>query len=340
MTQLDFQDGAGVVAGDREPAQPGLIDNPWVSFTARRLGRFVVSLWVLVTAAFLMIQLVPGDPVRSALGLTAPADLVEAKRRSLGLDEPLLTQYWHFLQGILTGDLGTSITTDLPVADTISQRFPATMLLAGAAFLVVAIVAIPLGTTMAALTRGGRRRGVEVAFTGISIVVAAVPGFLIAVCLVYVFAVRLTWLPVAGINGPSSYVLPVLALAIGPTAVMTRLVRIEVLSVLAHDYIRTARAKRLVSRRLYLRHAVPNALTATLTVGGLLLTGMVAGTVFVENVFAWPGLGSTIAQSILAKDYPVVQGTILVYGSLVLVVNLAVDVLLGMLDPRSTIRDS
>jgi peptide/nickel transport system permease protein len=135
-------------------------------------------------------------------------------------------------------------------------------------------------------------------------------------------------------------VLPVLALAIGPAAVLARIMRVETLAVLQADYIRTARAKRLSSRVLYLRHALPNSLTATVTVAGLLLGGLVAATVLVENVFAWPGLGSTIVQSILAKDYPVVQAIVLVYGLGVLLVNLAVDVGLALLDPRSTIRES
>ncbi len=156
----------------------------------------------------------------------------------------------------------------------------------------------------------------------------------------YVFAVSLGWAPVAGRGTPGSYVLPVVSLAVGPAAVLARIVRVETLGVLQADYMRTARAKRLPDRLLYLRHALPNALTATVTLAGLLLSGMVAGTVLVENVFAWPGLGSTIVQSILAKDYPVVQGVVLVYGLGVLLVNLAVDVALALLDPRSTIRES
>jgi peptide/nickel transport system permease protein len=158
--------------------------------------------------------------------------------------------------------------------------------------------------------------------------------------LVYVFGVTLGWAPVAGRSGPGSYVLPVAALAVGPAAALARIVRVETLAVLQADYIRTARAKRLPARLVYFRHALPNALTATVTIGGLLLSSLIAGTVLVENVFAWPGLGSTIVQSILAKDYPVVQGVVLVYGLGVLLVNLAVDVALALLDPRSTIRES
>ncbi|KRB45226.1 peptide ABC transporter permease [Terrabacter sp. Soil810] len=311
----------------------------WTRFALRRTGRLLVSLWVLVTVSFLMIHLVPGDPVRAALGMTAPTELVEAKRQALGLDDPLLTQYVHYLGNLLHGDLGESITTQLPVSETISQRLPATASLAVLAFLVAIAVAIPLGVAVAVATRRGRRRRTELAFAGSSVVLGAIPDFLVGVALVAVFAVGLGWFPVAGRTDASSYVLPVLALAIGPAAVLARIVRVEMLSVLETDYVRTARAKRLPARRIHLRHALPNAVTATLTLGGMLLASMIAGTVLVENVFAWPGLGSTIVQSIVTKDYPVVQGTVLVYGLGVLVINTLVDVALAVLDPRSTIGE-
>ncbi|QYM63316.1 ABC transporter permease [Microbacterium sp. Se5.02b] len=315
-------------------------DNPWVSFLVRRGGQFVLSVWVLVTAAFLMIHLVPGDPVRAALGLNAPAELVEAKRAALGLDQPLLVQYFHYIGGLFTGDMGSSMITSQPVSEIISTRLPATLQLALLAVLLVLLVSVPLGVTMAVATRGGRRRGLELAFAAGSVILAAIPEFLLAVGLVYVFAVSLGWFPVAGNTAPFALVLPVVALAVGPIAVFSRIIRVEVLSVLGQDFIRTARAKRLAPHRIYSRHALPNAMTATLTLTGLLLTGMVAGTVLVENVFAWPGLGTMIVQSILTKDYSVVQGIVLVYGIGVLLVNLVIDVILALLDPRSTIREA
>ncbi|MFE5564816.1 ABC transporter permease [Amycolatopsis japonica] len=318
----------------------GIWESPWWSFALRRLWQFLVSLWVLITASFLMIHLVPGDPVRASLGLAAPMELVEARREALGLNDPMLEQYWHFLRGLFTGELGVSIASGLPVSQVISDRFPATLTLAALAFVVVLVVSIPLGSIMAVLTRGGRRRSGELAFTSVNGLLAAIPEFLLAVGLVYVFAVTLGWFPVAGRTDSGSYVLPVLAVAVGPTAVLARIMRVELLAVLGNDYVRTARAKRLPSRLVYVRHALPNALTATLTLGGLLLTAMVVGTVLVENVFAWPGLGSTIVRSILERDYPMVQGIVLVYGALVLLVNLLIDVLLALLDPRSTIRES
>jgi peptide/nickel transport system permease protein len=321
-------------------ALTGIVDNPWVRFGTRRLARLVVSLWVLVTAAFLMIHLIPGDPVRAALGISAPQSLVNERRKALGLDDPLLVQYWHYLHGLLTGDLGTSMTSQLPVSQIISQRLPATLELAGLAFLLAVLITIPLGTLMGVITRGGRGRRTELVFTTSSVIIGAVPDFLVGVVLVWIFAVNLQWFPVAGKTGLSSFVLPVIALAIGPAAVLSRILRVEMISTLQADYVRTARAKRLRARAVYLKHALPNALTSTITLGGLLLSVLVAGTVLVENVFAWPGLGSTIVSSILSKDYPVVQGIVLVYGIGVLVVNLIVDIALALLDPRSTIRES
>ncbi|WP_370948017.1 ABC transporter permease [Amycolatopsis sp. cg5] len=319
---------------------PGARVNPWPGFAARRLGRFAVSLWVLATAAFAMIHLVPGDPVRASLGMGAPAELIAARRAALGLDDPLWLQYVRYLRGLVTGEFGTSMASGQPVADVIGDRLPATLQLAVLAFAVVVVVAVPLGVLFAVLTRGGRRRAGELGFTSVTVVVAAIPEFLLAVGLVAVFAVGFGWFPVAGSADAASFVLPVLALAIAPAAVLSRIVRVEVLSVLDNDFVRTARAKRLPAWKIYARHALPNALTASLTLGGLMLTGMVAGTVLVENVFAWPGLGSTIVASIVGKDYPLVQGIVLVYGAGVLLVNLLVDVLLALLDPRSTIREA
>jgi peptide/nickel transport system permease protein len=312
--------------------------NPWISFAIRRLGRLAVSLWVLVTASFFMIHLIPGDPVRAALGKYAPQELVLAQRQALGLDDPIGTQYVHYLGNLFTGDFGTSIASSLPVSDIISQRMPATVQIALLGFAVILLTAVPLGVLMAAFTRGGRHGGVQLGFTSSTILLAAIPDFLFAVGLVYLFAIRLQWLPIAGQGDWRSYVLPVCSLAVGSAAVLTRIVRVEVLSVLGQDYVRTARAKRLRNRRIYIRHALPNALTATLTFGGLLLTGLLAGTVLIENVFVWPGLGTVIVSSIQQNDYPVVQALVLVYGLMILAVNLVVDVLLALLDPRSTIR--
>lgn len=329
---------ASVTASPRSPA--GLAESPWLRFAVRRLGQLLVSVLVLVTASFLIIHLVPGDPVRAALGTNAPQSLVNARRAALGLNDPIWLQYAHYLRDLFTGQMGTSITSGIPVSQVIGQRLPATLELAGYSFIVSIGIALPVGLGMAVLTRNGRRRGAELSFTTAGVVLAAIPGFLLAVGLVYIFSVRLGWTPVAEESGFSSFVLPVLAMALGPAAVLARILRLEVLGALQADYVRTARAKRLPAWRIYLVHVLPNALTATITICGLLLSALVAGTVLVENVFAWPGLGQTIVGSILSKDYPVVQGIVLVYGIGVLFINLAVDIALALLDPRSTIRES
>jgi peptide/nickel transport system permease protein len=287
-----------------------------------------------------MIHLVPGDPVRAALGPTAPPALVAQWREDLGLDLPLWEQYLHYLQGLFTGDLGTSIVSRVPVLDIIIQRLPATASLAFFAFLTAVVVGVPIGVLVAVRTHRGRGRGLELGFASGSVFVSAIPDFLIGVALVYVFGVQLQLLPVAGREGPESYILPVIALSIGPAAVLARIVRVEMLTVLDADYVRTARAKRLPRWRIYFSHALPNAVTATLTLAGLILSSLVIGTVFVESVFAWPGLGATIVSAIQMKDYPLAQATVLVYGALVLIINTIVDWILAVLDPRTTVADA
>ena len=320
--------------------RPSLLNGRWTRFALRRASRLLISLWVLVSATFLMIHLVPGDPVRAALGPTAKPAIVAARRAALGLDDPLPVQYLHFLKGVLGGDLGSSIVSQLPVGQLIGQLLPATAALAGLAFLLAAVLAVPVGVAVALRTRRGRGRRTELVFAGTSAVLGTIPDFLLGVGLVFVFSVTLGWVPVAGDDTWSSYLLPVVALALGPAAVLARIVRVELLAVLETDYIRTARAKRLPTSRITLVHALPNAVTATLTLGGLLLSSLIAGTVLVENVFAWPGLGRTIVASIVSKDYAVVQGIVLVYGVGVLVVNTFADVAIAVLDPRSTIGES
>jgi peptide/nickel transport system permease protein len=318
----------------------GSVGRTRLDYALRRSARLLVSLALLFTATFFMIHLVPGDPVRAALGPTAPASLVADRKTALGLDKPLLTQYARYLRNVIQGDFGTSLTSGHSVTEVIRERGPSTLKLGGIAFLVVIAIAIPLGLLMAALTRDGRRRGIELGFTVTTGTIAAIPSFLTAVGLVYLFAVSVHALPVAGQAGFSSYVLPVASLALAPVASLSRIVRVEGLRVLEQEYMRTARGKRLPARILYLRHALPNALTPALTLAGLLLGGLIAGTVLVENIFAWPGLGTTLVQAVAQKDYPTVQAVAVVFGAIILLANFAVDLALGAIDPRSTILDA
>lgn len=319
------------------PLAPPRAASRW-GFAARELIRLTISAWVLITIAFLLVHFIPGDPVRASLGLTAPPELVEARRALLGLDRPLIVQYGDYLSALARGDLGTSFMSQLPVAEIIAQRLGNTLLLAGLAMLLVAAIGLSTGLGIAVAGWNGRHRA-DTAFNLTSGLLTAMPEFVTAVILTSIFAVTLGWLPVAGVSGLSSWVLPVAALSVGPAAALARIVRIEALKVLGQDHVRTARAKRLGWRRLYLGHVLPNCLTAALAVGGLIFRSLVAGTILVENIFAWPGLGSALVLAILQKDYPLTQGLILVFGLLVLAINLVVDLAIAAIDPRSTLAD-
>ncbi|MDX6743581.1 ABC transporter permease [Actinocorallia sp. A-T 12471] len=303
----------------------------------RRVVRFVLSLGGVVVASFAMLHLIPGDPVRAALGPTAPADVVARRRSELGLDRPLPDQFTAYVGGIFRGDLGESFLSRRPAAEVIGDRLPATVQLVAVTMLLALAVAVPLGMWAAARTENGRGRCTELAFTTATGALSVVPEFLLAVGMVAVFGVTLGWLPVAGKDGPASFVMPVLALAAGPTALLARLVRVETLRELGADYVRLARAKRLPPVRVHLRHLLPNTLTATLTTGGLLLASLLGGSVVIEYVFQWPGLGGAAVEAIAGKDYALAQAAVLVYGAISLTVLLAVDLALGLLDRRSAL---
>ena len=313
--------------------------SPRTAFLLRRLGRLVISLAVVIVASFLLMYLVPGDPVRAALGQSATPQLVEATRAQLGLDRPMWEQFFRFIGGLFTGDLGTSVRLQRPVGDVIAQRFPTTLLLAVLAFVIAVIGALPAGIGAAVLARSGRRRGLTMTVSAVLGILIAVPSFLVAVGMISLFAVRLGWLPAAGWGSPEDAVLPVIALALGPMAYLVRIVQVEMLAVLDTTYMTTARAKRLPRRLIHLRHALPNIVTASLTVGGLILAGLTAATVLIETVFSIPGLGTIMVSSVGAKDYPMVQGVVIVYALIVLGVNLVVDVILATIDPRSSITE-
>lgn len=317
----------------------GVVSSPRLAFLLRRFVRAVVSLAIVLVAAFFMVHLVPGDPVRAALGPTAPPETVELVRRTLGLDLPLGEQFAHYVSGLFRGDLGVSISTQRPVAATLSERLPATLMLSVVAFAVAALGAFPIGVATAVSSRNGRHRALDLGVSSLLGVIIAVPNFLLAVVLIWLFSIVVPLAPSAGWGTPQQAVLPVLALAIGPLAYLARIVHVEMLRVLDAPYITTARSKRLPAHLLYLRHALPNIVTATLTAGGVVLTGLVAGTVLIETVFVIPGIGSTIVSSITTKDYPLIQGVVLTYAVLVLAANFVIDLLLAILDPRSAIAE-
>ncbi|MFB4313888.1 ABC transporter permease [Actinomadura sp. 21ATH] len=217
----------------------------------------------------------------------------------------------------------------------ITSRLPFTAELAFLAIAVVLLVAVPLGMAVAIASRGGRRRRLGTGFTFTTSLAGAVPEYILGTLLVLVFAIMLGALPAAGAETPSALILPVLAVAVAPICTLARIVRRETAAVLDQDYMRTARGKRLPALTLYTRHALPNLLTSTLTLGGLILAHMLGGTIIVESVFAWPGLGTRVVEAILNRDYPVIQGVVLTLGVIATLLNLLIDVLLGVLDPRT-----
>lgn len=306
---------------------------PCARFALRRLAGLAALAMVLVTATFLMVQLIPGDPARVLAGPDATGADIERLRHTLGLDKPLLGQFADYVTGLAHGDLGRSFQTREPVAEIIAGRLPFTAELALSAMLLVLIVAVPLG--MAVAVRRSRR--VDGVFTVATGLLGSIPEYVIATLLVLIFAITLRVLPAAGAESSASLILPIVAIAVPHACFMARVVRREAGTVLEQDYIRAARGRRLPPWRLYLRHVLPNLLTATLTLTGLMLASLLGGTVAVEAVFSWPGIGLRVVDAVLARDYPVIQGCVLVLGLLAAVLNLVVDVVLAVLDPRASL---
>ncbi|WP_243866237.1 ABC transporter permease [Actinophytocola oryzae] len=306
----------------------------------RRLVSTVVIVALLLVATFSLVRLIPGDPTVTVAGLDANPAARAAVREQLGLDRSWLDQLGRYLDALFHGDLGTSFITKQPVAELLGQRLSVSIQLAGMALLVVLVVSVPAGILAGVLTRDDRRRRTEMGFTTVTSIGGAIPEFLMATLLATVFGVWLRLLPVAGMDGWKSLILPAAAVAIRPTLLLARIVRVETLGVLAQDYVRTARGKRLRDTRIYVRHVLPNVITAALALGGVLFAGLVAGAVLVENVFALPGLGTALVTAVVQSDYPVVQGIVMVLGVTVVVVNTIVDLLLGLVDPRTLAKPS
>jgi peptide/nickel transport system permease protein len=314
--------------------------NIWVRFLVRRLLSGLLVLVVLVCSVFVLVHLVPGDPVVKALGPDAPQATIDRIRAENGFDQPLGQQFTRYLSHLAQGDLGRDFVTGVPVSETIGQRIGGSLQIAGAALVLVLAVSIPLGMLAGALTREGRRRRLEVGFVSVTSVFSSIPDYLIATVLAFLFAVQFQLFPVADSDGLDSLVLPVLAVSLHSIMSLTRLVRLETLNVLAQDYIRTARSERLPARLIYTRHALPNVVTAALTLGGVIFANLIGGAVVVENVFGRTGLGTALVSAVTANQYVVVQGITLVLGVIVIVANLLVDITLGIMDPRSLAKRS
>ena len=299
-------------------------------FLARRLALTIPVLIGVATLVFALIHLIPGDPAQAMLGENASEQDVQALRERLGLDRPLLTQYGAFLRGVVRGDLGTSLRTGVPVADEITTRVPATLELAAASMTVAIAFAIPLGI-VAAVRRG---TVVDHIATTVSLAGISIPNFWLGPLLAIVFSIWLGWLPVSGRGTLAHLVLPSVSLGASLAAILARMTRASLLEELREPYVVAARARGASRLRAVLRHAFRNSLIPVVTLLGLQFGAVLTGAVITETIFAWPGIGRLLIQSIGFRDYPLVQGCILFIAVTYVGVNLLTDLMYGVLDPR------
>ena len=297
---------------------------------AEQLIDTLLVLFGVSTLVFLLLVLSPGDPVDVVLGESAQAADRAAMRASLGLDRPLGERWLDFYADLASGDLGASLIRRQPVADLIMERLPATLQLAAAAFVIVVLIAIPLGT-LAARHRGRwpDRLAQTFALFGLSI-----PNFWLGPLLVLLFSVQLGWTPVSGNLEPGSLILPAITLGLSMAAITTRMMRSSLLEIESHAFLRTARCKGLSEAAVLLRHSLPNAMLPVITVLGMQLGSLLAGAVITEVVFAWPGIGSLLIDAIRQRDYPVVQGVVLCIAFAYVLTNRLADLFAAWMDPR------
>jgi len=297
---------------------------------ALRLALALPALWLVLTLVFLLIHIVPGDPVQQMLGEGARAEDLQQLRHSLGLDQPLHVQYGKYLSGLVRGDWGQSFRFQLPVLQVVRQRYPATLELACVSLLVCVAIGIPSGV-LAAHRRG---RAADRAVGIFTLFGLSVPNFALGPVLVLIFSIQLGLFPVSGRGSLLHLVLPALTLGAALAAILTRMVRTAMMEELSSDYVRTARAKGLSESAVLFRHAFRNALIPIVTILGLQFGTLLAGTIVTESIFAWPGVGRLAVQAIQARDYPLLQGCILFIALSYIVVNLLTDVVYALVDPR------
>ncbi|HVM26307.1 MAG TPA: ABC transporter permease [Mycobacteriales bacterium] len=307
-------------------------------FVLRRTTQAVVVLFGVSLIVFALVQLVPGDPVRVSLGTRFDPETYAALRERSGLDRPLLQQYLSYVGGALTGDLGVSFRTGQPVTTTLTDRLPATLSLAGCSLLVALLVAVPLGI-VSALRSGSLSDHVA---TVVSQVGVSIPDFWMAILLILLFSGVFGVLPPSGyeplledpVGWASHMVLPAVTVGVVSGAILTRFIRAAVLEQLGQDHVRTARARGIKESLVLRRHVLRNALIPVITVTGVQLASLLGGVIVVEVIFAWPGLGRLTLDAVNARDYPVLQGAVMLFAALFLLVNLLVDLLYAAVDPR------
>lgn len=299
-------------------------------YIVKRLLSGIIVLFGLSVFTFLLIHLIPGDPVRIMLGQRATVEQIESLRGELGLNKPLVVQYLDYASGVLKGDLGTSLKTGRPVSTEIADRFPATAKMAVASLVVAVVIGIGLGV-LAAKYKDTPIDGAIMTFSTFGM---SIPGFWLGLLVILVFSVHLGWFPIAGGTGLKDMVLPAFTLGTLTATALSRLTRAGMVEVLSNDYIRTARAKGMNERVVLLRHAFRNVMIPIVAVIGLELAGLLGGAVIIEQVFGWPGVGTLAIQAISSRDFPMIQGTTLFIGAVYVLVVILIDVLYAVLDPR------
>jgi peptide/nickel transport system permease protein len=307
-------------------------------YILRRLVQMVPVMLLVSLVVFSLLHLTPGDPATTMLGQEATPEAVAALRQRLGLDQPLPVQYVRWLGSVLRGDLGRSIRTNQPVTEAILERLPVTVQLSAMSILIALMIAIPVGIISALR----RNTALDSSATTLALLGVALPNFFLAILLIYLFSIQLRWLPPIGYvplwEDPGEnlrrMIMPALTLGTALAAIIMRLTRSSLLEVLEQDYVRTARAKGLTESRMVRVHALKNSLIPVVTIVGLQIGGLLGGTVITETIFALPGIGRLIVDSIFRRDFPLVQGAVLFVAVAFLVTNLLVDLLYAFLDPR------
>ncbi|MGI9303861.1 MAG: ABC transporter permease [Gammaproteobacteria bacterium] len=299
-------------------------------YLVQRILAAVLTIWVTTVIVTMLIHLVPGDPVRIMYAQwQASPEQIETIRENLGLDKPVYVQYWLFLKRLARGDLGRSIQGDQPVASILATRFPPTLLLATTSLFIATLIGLSLGF-LAAYKRGSI---IDVSAMIVAIIGVSIPHFWLGLILLFTFSLKLGWLPVAGADW-RTLVLPALTLGLANAAILARLTRSAMIDIFDQDFIRTARAKGLPKTVVLYRHALRAGLVPIVSMMGLQFAYMMGGAIVVENVFAWNGIGRLAIEAVFARDYPVIQGFILVFATVVVLVSLVIDVLYAWLDPR------
>ncbi len=309
-----------------------------LAYIVRRLGGMLLVMLIVAAVVFMIARVVPGDPAAVMLGAAATPEDIAALRTRMGLDQPLLVQFVIYLKQILSFDLGDSIFLNRPVTQALAERAELTTSLT----LMSVGIAVAIGTPIGIISAVYRGRTLDQATVAFAMLAASVPSFWIGLTLIKYLAVDLPWFPVAGYGPPEAtflerlhhLVLPAIALGIPNSALILRFTRTSMLDVLGEDYVRTARAKGLPPKVVILKHALRNAMIPILTVIGLTTAVMIAGAIVTETVFGLPGVGNLIVSAVLRRDYPVIQGALLVVSGLYVLINLAVDLLYAVVDPR------